>query len=55
MRRNQKVSVVGRSGTVVRVGRKKQGGAWVVRLWVRYDDEGSRPRRVLGRNATPQW
>lgn len=50
MRINQRVSVVGRLGTVVRVGKRRQGGAWVQRLWVRYDDTGM-VRRALGRNA----
>lgn len=50
MRRNQRVAVVGRTGTVVRVGRKRQGGAWVQRLWVRYDDTGM-VRRALAHNA----
>lgn len=50
MRRNQRVTVVGRPGTIVRIGRKRQGGAWVQRLWVRYDDTGC-VRRALARNA----
>lgn len=50
MRRNQRVIVVGRSAKVVGVGKKKQGGAWVLRLWVRYDDTGC-IRRALAHNA----
>lgn len=50
MRPNQRVSVVGRSGKIVRVGRKRQGGAWVPRVWVKYDDTGC-VRRALGRNT----
>jgi len=50
MRPGQRVRIVGRPGTVVHVGRKRQGGAWVPRLRVRYDDSGA-VRRALGRNA----
>jgi hypothetical protein len=52
MRVNQRVSVVGRSGKVVRVGRKRQGGAWVGRLWVRYDDTGAVRRAMVRNTAT---
>lgn len=49
MRSNSRISVAGRTGKVVKVGRKRQGGAWVGRVWVRYDDTGA-VRRALCKN-----